>query len=52
MFGGKTDPDTVERFKTTLDGKLAAYDVVLGKTKFLAGDVSRSRTHAATSVTR
>ena len=40
MFGGKTDPDAVERFKTTLDAKLAAYDVILGKTKYLAGDVS------------
>ncbi|OJT08577.1 Glutathione S-transferase [Trametes pubescens] len=38
MHGGKTDPATVERLKTTLEAKLAAYDVILGKTKFLAGD--------------
>lgn len=40
MHGGKTDPATVERLKSTLEAKLAAYDVILGKTKFLAGDVS------------
>ncbi|KAL1942997.1 hypothetical protein VTO73DRAFT_4668 [Trametes versicolor] len=38
MHGGKTDPATVERLKSTLEAKLAAYDVILGKTKFLAGD--------------
>lgn len=39
MFGGKTDPAVVATLKTTLEGKLAAYDVILGKTKYLAGDV-------------
>ncbi|KAH9849528.1 glutathione S-transferase [Lenzites betulinus] len=38
MFGGKTDPAVVATLKTTLEGKLAAYDVILGKTKYLAGD--------------
>lgn len=40
MFGGKTDSAVVEELKTTLEGKLAAYDIILGKTKYLAGDVS------------
>ncbi|KAI0628219.1 glutathione S-transferase [Trametes polyzona] len=38
LFGLQTDPATVERLKTTLEGKLAAYDVILGKSKYLAGD--------------
>ncbi|KAI0628227.1 glutathione S-transferase [Trametes polyzona] len=37
-WGGQTDPAAVERHKTALEGKLAAYDVILGKTKYLAGD--------------
>lgn len=50
MHGGKTDPATVERLKTTLEAKLAAYDVILGKTKFLAGDVSARRTNCTRRV--
>ncbi|KAI0334604.1 glutathione S-transferase [Cubamyces sp. BRFM 1775] len=38
MFGAKTDPAVVEELKATLEGKLAAYDIILGKTKYLAGD--------------
>ncbi|KAH9889014.1 glutathione S-transferase [Cubamyces lactineus] len=38
MFGGKTDPAVVAELKSALEGKLAAYDVILGKTKYLAGD--------------
>ena len=40
MFGGKTDDAVVAALKESLDGKLAAYDVILGKTKYLAGAVS------------
>ncbi|KAH9926276.1 glutathione S-transferase C-terminal-like protein [Epithele typhae] len=38
MFGLTTDPEAVKKLTTTLDGKLAAYNVLLGKTKYLAGD--------------
>ncbi|KAI0351894.1 glutathione S-transferase [Trametes cingulata] len=38
MFGQQTDKAKVEALKSQLEGKLAAYDVLLGRTKFLAGD--------------
>ncbi|KAI0644282.1 glutathione S-transferase [Trametes meyenii] len=38
IFGLQTDPAAVEKLKTTLEGKLAVYDVILGKSKYLAGD--------------
>ncbi|CDO68190.1 hypothetical protein BN946_scf184938.g42 [Trametes cinnabarina] len=37
-YGGKTNQDAVAQMKTTLEGKLGAYDVILGKSKYLAGD--------------
>ncbi|KAI8974567.1 glutathione S-transferase [Trametes punicea] len=37
-FGGQTNETIVQNYKTSLEGKLAAYDVILGKTKYLAGD--------------
>ena len=40
------DLQLVERLKVTLEQKLASYDVILGKTKYLAGDVSHSDLHA------
>lgn len=40
MFGLTADKEYVERLTKNLEGKLAVYDVILGKTKFLAGDVS------------
>lgn len=40
MFGVEPDLALVQRLKTALEGKLDAYDVTLGKTKYLAGDVS------------
>ena len=40
MFGLTTDPARVKELTTTLESKIAAYDVILGKTKYLAGDVS------------
>ena len=43
MFGLKTDDAVVQHHKTTLEGKLAAYDVILGKTQYLAGDVSATQ---------
>ncbi|KAI0741738.1 glutathione S-transferase [Daedaleopsis nitida] len=38
LFGLTADKEYVERLTKSLEGKLAAYDVILGKTKFLAGD--------------
>nr|UJV38490.1 glutathion S-transferase [Trametes gibbosa] len=38
LFGLQTDPTRVTALKTTLENKLAVYDVILGKTKYLAGD--------------
>ncbi|KAL1942975.1 hypothetical protein VTO73DRAFT_4646 [Trametes versicolor] len=38
MFGVEPDLALVQRLKTALEGKLDAYDVTLGKTKYLAGD--------------
>lgn len=38
-WGAEPDLALVEHLKTTLEGKLNAYDVILGKTKYLAGDV-------------
>ena len=40
MFGQKADIEKAEGHKKTLEAKLAAYDVLLGRTKFLGGDVS------------
>ncbi len=37
--GGKTDAARVEQLTSTLEQKLAAYEVILGKHKYLAGDV-------------
>ncbi|KAH9926278.1 glutathione S-transferase [Epithele typhae] len=34
----KTDKEAVARFTKTIEEKLAAYEVLLGKTRFLAGD--------------
>lgn len=39
-WGAEADLALVARLTTTLEGKLDAYDVILGKTKYLAGDVS------------
>ncbi len=39
-FGGQTDAARVEQLKSTLEKKLAVYEVILGKHKYLAGDVS------------
>lgn len=39
MYGQATDTATVERLKTTLEGKMAGYEAILSKTQFLAGDV-------------
>jgi len=36
--GGKTDQAVVDKLVQTLDSKLAAYDVILAKQKYLAGD--------------
>ncbi|KAI0709643.1 glutathione S-transferase [Cerioporus squamosus] len=38
MFGQQTDKAAVERLMATLESKLAAYDTILGKSKYLAGD--------------
>ncbi|KAI0351892.1 glutathione S-transferase [Trametes cingulata] len=38
MFGQPTDTARVETLKSTLEAKLAAYDVLLGRTKYLAGN--------------
>ncbi|KAJ7101264.1 glutathione S-transferase [Mycena belliarum] len=38
LGGGETDPKTVEEQLAILEAKLSAYDVILGKTKYLAGD--------------
>jgi glutathione S-transferase len=39
MFGGVTDPAIFEEACKSLSGKLDAYEVILGKQKYLAGDV-------------
>lgn len=39
-WGAEPDLALVERLKITLESKLDAYDVILGKTRYLAGDVS------------
>ncbi|KAJ7253568.1 glutathione S-transferase [Mycena rebaudengoi] len=38
MFGGVTDPAIFEEACKSLSGKLDAYEVILGKQKYLAGD--------------
>ncbi|RDX40745.1 glutathione S-transferase [Lentinus brumalis] len=38
LFGQQTDKAAVERLTATLDAKLAAYDTILSKSKYLAGD--------------
>ena len=43
MFGMPSNAEAAETHKKTLEAKLAGYDVLLGKTKFLAGNVSRGR---------
>ncbi len=46
--GGKTDVARVEQLTSTLEKKLAAYEVIFGKHKYLAGDVSsRVQGHGA-----
>ncbi len=42
LFGQQTDKAAVERLTATLDAKLAAYDTILSKSKYLAGDVSNA----------
>ncbi|KAG5634673.1 hypothetical protein H0H81_001136 [Sphagnurus paluster] len=37
-WGGKADPVIFEQYIKKLDGKLDAYDVILSKQKYLAGD--------------
>lgn len=43
MRGGATDDKIVESFTATLEAKLDAYEVILSKQKYLAGDVSSPR---------
>ncbi|KAI0701450.1 glutathione S-transferase C-terminal-like protein [Cerioporus squamosus] len=38
MFGERTDKAIVERLTATLKAKVAVYDTILGKSKYLAGD--------------
>ena len=40
LRGGATNEKTVEEYAATLDAKLDAYEVILSKQKYLAGDVS------------
>ena len=40
VFGQKTDPAVVERHKTTLEAKIAGYDALLSRQKYVGGDVS------------
>jgi glutathione S-transferase len=42
MRGMTTNEERVKELAATLDQKLNAYDVILGKQKYLAGDVRRS----------
>ena len=42
MMGGKSDEAVFQDLVTTLSAKLAVYDKILGKQKYLAGDVSTS----------
>ena len=39
MLGGEADEKRVEELVVKLNGKLDAYEVILGKQKYLAGDV-------------
>ncbi|EJF60576.1 glutathione S-transferase C-terminal-like protein [Dichomitus squalens LYAD-421 SS1] len=38
LLGQKTDPATVEKHKTTLAGKLAGYEALLSRQKYIGGD--------------
>lgn len=40
MRGGETNEATIQQFLTTLNAKLDAYEVILAKQKYLAGNVS------------
>ncbi len=40
VFGGQMDAARIEQLKSTLEKKLAVYEVILGKHKYLVGDVS------------
>ena len=40
VFGQKTDAAVVERHKTTLEAKIAGYDALLSRQKYVGGDVS------------
>lgn len=42
MLGLEPDCALVEHLRATFQGKLDAYIVILGKTKYLAGDVSNN----------
>jgi hypothetical protein len=42
FFGGETDEKLVEELVGKLEGKLDGYEVILGKQKYLAGDVRAS----------
>ena len=39
MWGATADPKRVEELVGKLNGKLDGYEVILGKQKYLAGDV-------------
>jgi hypothetical protein len=49
MMGGKSDEAVFQDLVTTLSNKLAVYDKILGKQKYLAGDVSASYTFSGYS---
>lgn len=42
IFGGKTDENVAAELLKTLDSKLDAYEKILSKQKYLAGDVRAS----------
>lgn len=44
MFGVKTDEEAVKAPLATLNAKLDVYEKILGKQKYLAGDVSADHT--------
>ena len=43
VFGQKTDAAVVERHKTTLEAKIAGYDALLSRQKYVGGNVSPVR---------
>lgn len=42
LWGGETDEKRVEELLGLLEGKLDGYETILGKQKYLAGDVRAS----------